>query len=303
MAFRQVGTASSVVTSGEYAFINSAPTPGAETSRYSGGTLVNEQTGRRISVKRSGCFAVLLAGDLWVVFYCPYGRAPAYVLYSLRRGRATRTLLASDGRTPVAIGAHWIEERVVRNGGEVFLSTDTGATRALRSWRSGGVIAPDLWSRSLRRRLCSPLRVPADWAPHAGAPARSSRPGTVTSFARFAVLQGTTAPTRHTASIGMAFVERCGSRKRHSINPLGEIPINQGIWEANSAMVLSGGDYERSLAGWLLPSVTAIRVPVPGYNQGLTAPYSMSIGARQVYLVDYADQLWVAAIPSGLRGR
>jgi hypothetical protein len=74
--FRQVGLADSVVAANRYVFINaltSAPGPpesggGAGAGTYSGGTLIDEQTGRHTIVRGPGCYGTL-AGGSWLLFY------------------------------------------------------------------------------------------------------------------------------------------------------------------------------------------------------------------------------------------
>ena len=103
-------------------------------------------------------------------------------------------------------------------------------------------------------------------------------------------MQGTTRPDSAGSVVGHAFAERCGSRRKKLIPNVGAIPINSGIWLSNSQVLISGGDYDRALSGYDLPSLRPITIPVPGANQALVAPFSTALSSRNVYLVDSADQ-------------
>jgi hypothetical protein len=188
---------------------------------FSGGTLVDERTGRRDQVARSGCEG-LLAGGPWLLFYCHSTTAPSYALYSMPRHRMVRTgMSATGGMNPVAIGSDWIQYFVVATGGYVFENVTTQRLRSLLAWRAGGTTVPDLNSRSLARKLCAPLRVPADWTPYAR---WSNYPfneklhaGTVTLLGGSTILTGTSHPDSSGAYHDVSYAQRCGTRHRQSL--------------------------------------------------------------------------------------
>jgi hypothetical protein len=310
LKFRRAGNAFSVVTDGgRYAFVNNppGPPPGPSGSppppeHFSGGTLVDEETGSQKSVPRTGCYGIIV-GAPWLMFYCPSAPRPTYELYSIPQHRVVRAGIPADtGMNPVAIGKAWIRYFVVKTGAYIFQNIKTQKTRTLSALRPGGRVIPDLNSPTLARKLCSPLRVPSDWAPYAR---WSTYPhneklhaGTVTFLDSLAIAQGTTRPDSRGNVVGEAYAERCGSRVKRLVAGVGEVPVNAGIWFANADALITGGDYDRNLQGWALPGLEPISIPVPGYDQGLMGPYQMSLSSRRLYLVDAHYELWVARGPA-----
>jgi hypothetical protein len=270
---------------------------------FSGGTLVDEQTGKRISIRRPSCIGGWLARNSWLLLYCESAARQWYDLYSIAHHRMARTgTPIPDGMNPVAIGKDWIQYFAVDTGTYVFQNIRTQKLRRLRAWRPGGGVIPDLNMPSLAQKLCAPLRVPSDWTPYArwGAYPHNEKlhAGTVTFLNGVAIAQGTTHPDSEGNVIGEAYEERCGSHVKKLIRGVGEVPVNRGIWFANAHAMISGGDYDRRLQGWALPSLKPIAIPVPRYDQGLIGRYQMALSSRRLYLVDGAYQLWVARRPA-----
>jgi hypothetical protein len=290
-----------VVVDGNYVFINNPDHPQGGNhptepplKPFSGGVLINEQTGERRSVPRSDCLAVAVSAGRWVLFDCYGSSAGNYQLYSIAH-RSWRPVAAPARANPEAIGAYWIEYFAVDSGTYMFQNIKTGAIRTLSAWRPGGTAIPDLNSRSLARRLCSPLRVPADWTPYAK---WSSYPyneklhaGLVTLDGRFAVVQGTSRPTSSGEVTAYAYVERCGSRVRKPIS-------HQFAANAHAVIALTGGS-DPKFTGWLLPSLTPVTIPAPRYAQGVYGDYSgIALSTHSLYLWDSVDDALVAPSPA-----
>jgi hypothetical protein len=297
-SWSSIGSASSVVADGDYVFINNPDYPpggnhptATPLKPFSGGVLINEQTGMRRSVPRSGCFAIGVAAGRWVLFDCVGTGAENYQLYSVPR-RSWRPVATPARANPDAIGAYWIEYFVVDGGTYVFQNINTGTVRSLPAWRPGGTTIPDLNSPSLAVKLCSPLRVPADWSPYAQWSAypynEKLHAGEVAVDGKFAVLEGTSHPTGTGAYTGYAYVEKCGSRARR--------PTSPGFVVNAHAIIGPGSD--STLTGWLLPGLTPITMPTPGYNQGVYGDQtSIALSSHSLYLWDSVDDALVAPSP------
>jgi hypothetical protein len=295
----RIGGASSVVTDGNYVFINNPvyPPGGNDPTEtplkpFTGGVLINEQTGVRRLVPRSGCFAIGVSAGRWVLFDCYGSTAGNYELYSIPH-RTWRPVAAPTRANPDAIGAYWIEYFSVDNGTYVFQNIQTATLRALPAWRPGGTTIPDLDSPSLATRLCSPLRVPADWSPYARWSAypynEKLHTGEVTVDGNFAVLEGTSRPTSTGEINEYGYVEKCGSRVRK--------PTSQGV-VANPNVIIGPGS-RSTLTGWLLPSLTPVTMAAPGYDQGVYGDQtSIALSSHSLYLWDSVDDALVAPSPA-----
>lgn len=294
-----IGYASSVVTAGNDVFINNPDYPGVGNQPSppfepsSGGVLINEQTGKLTHVPRADCFAIALSTGRWVLFECYGSSTVNYQLYSIP-DRTWRPVAAPARANPDAIGADWIEYFVVDSGTYVFQNIETGTLRTLSAWRPGGTTIPDLNSPSLTQRLCSPLRVPADWTPYAQWSAypdnEKLHAGSVTVDGRFAVLEGTSRPTSTGAVTEYAYVERCGSRVRK--------PTSQEFVANAHAIIAPGGGSDPTLTGWLLPSLTPVTIPAPGYSQGVFGDEtSIALSSHSLYLWDSVDDALIAPSP------
>lgn len=295
-----IGHASSVVTDGNDVFINNPDYPGGGNhpspplEPFSGGVLLNEQTRQRTSVPRAGCFAIAVAADRWVLFDCYGSSAGNYQLYSIAH-RSWRAIAAPARANPDAIGTDWIEYFAVDSGSDVFQNITTGTLRTLSAWRPGGTTIPDLNAPSLAQRLCSPLRVPSDWTAYAQWSAypynEKLHAGSVTVDGRFAVLDGTSRPTSTGQVTGYAYVERCGSRVRK--------PISQGFVANAHAIIAPTGGSDPTFTGWLLPSLTPVTIPAPGYDQGMFGDQTgIALSSRHLYLWDSVDDALIAPSPA-----
>lgn len=307
LAFGRQGDAGGLMGRGRYVFISDPVSrPGSNqppNEQYSGGTLVDDRSGRQIRISAAGCVGVVSGGP-WVMFSCgPAARWP-YALYSIPR-RASRGVSVPQNDRPWAIGRYWLQYWRPATGDFAFQNLETGAVRTLGPWQPGGTIVPDLDLPSLARHLCAPLRVPMEWTRGQDVNSRPRyylNPGTVTYLGKVAFVQGTSRPDAAGDVVDESYLERCGSRAKRSIKGVDQFPVNVGDWRANSHMIITGNVGDGSLTGYEIPSLRPIRIPVPGYRQGLTRPpYQIVLGARNLYLVDSNEALWVAPLPVSLR--
>jgi hypothetical protein len=300
LSWSSIGYASSVVADGNDVFINNPDYPGGGNhpepplKPFSGGVLINEQTGKARSVPRADCFAIAVSAGRWLLFDCYGNSLGNYQLYSISHS-SWRPVAAPARANPVAIGAYWIEYFAVDSGTYVFQNIKTGTLRTLSAWRPGGTTIPDLNSPSLARRLCSPLRVPADWTPYARWSAypynEKLHAGSVTVDGRFAVVEGTSRPTSTGEVTGYAYVERCGSHVRK--------PTSQEFVANAHAIIGGGGAPGSTLTGWLLPSLTRVTIREPAYAQGAYGDQtSIALSSHHLYLWDSVDDAFVAPSPA-----
>jgi hypothetical protein len=137
--------------------------------------------------------------------------------------------------------------------------------------------------------------VPEDWTPYAQWSAypynEKLHAGSVTVDGRFAVVQGTSSPTSTGEVTAYAYVEQCGSRVRK--------PTSQGFVANAHAIIGPGGGSNRTFRGWLLPSLTPVTIPAPGFNQGLYGnDASIALSSHSLYLWDSVDGALVAPSPA-----
>jgi hypothetical protein len=132
LSWSKIGSASSVATDGNYVFVNDPDYPpggnhptGSPLEPFSGGVLINEQTGMRRSVPRSDCFAIAVSAGRWVLFDCYGSSAGNYQLYSIPH-RSWRPIAAPAAANPRAIGAYWIEYFAVDSGTYVLRTSRRG---------------------------------------------------------------------------------------------------------------------------------------------------------------------------------
>ena len=210
------------MASSRYVFVAK---PGASVHASRGGTLMDEQTGRRTSVSPpvpSGyeCQGEGVAiGGPWLAFECwvssPTGVPVAFrlELYRIATGQ-WRSVQDPFTQAPVqGIGADWIEYWVpVANATYpkfVFQNIYTGQTQSLAAWQPGGRIVPNLNLSSLAQPLCAPLRVPNAWEG-----TEEDWPGTISFFGRAAVVGGTSQDER-----AFGYLERCGTHMHRGSAP------------------------------------------------------------------------------------
>jgi hypothetical protein len=111
----------------------------------------------------------------------------------------------------------------------------------------------------------------------------------VTVDGRFAVVEGTSRPDSTGGLTGYAYVERCGSRVRK--------PTSQGFVANAHAIIAEGSN--NTLTGWLLPSLTPVTIPEPGYSQGRYGDStSITLSSHSLYLWDSVDDAFVAPSPA-----
>jgi hypothetical protein len=137
------------------------------------GTMIDERTGRQVLVRTApGCSAPVSAqpvfGDSWLEVDCSRTRLE---LYSLSRqlwssvavrGPCRGSQLPGGNCDPVAIGTDWIkyDRATVRHGDQYFFQNiKTGRVQVDPSTAH---VRADLDWPALARRVCAPLRNPAD---------------------------------------------------------------------------------------------------------------------------------------------
>src|SRR5581483_5303078 len=217
-----------MVTDGRYAVLWSG-------RRVEVGTLIDEQTGRRIRVtlpggcRSGGQFSPVL-GDSWLLAECGHRRVDLYSLSSdeWRPMTLPRTCRSEESRVggcvPLAVGTDWIEydkEHSIRLGDRfIFQSLDTGV---VRRDPTGPRTLPDLDSPVLAQPVCAPLRVP--------------RHVTLIFDGRFAVASGATG----------TFIEKCGTRLRLPVPSLDASAAPEAIVWLTSPTHDPGGVFLPSL--------------------------------------------------------
>jgi hypothetical protein len=295
LAWRFAGGVSSLLSDGRYVFVQRAQTSG-------GGTLIDDQTGRRrIVTAPFGCFPTAIGGA-WLMFQCGIGYPPAMMLYHLASpgrwqapapspelaGYCTVYSPYTFGYTcaAIAVGTLWLEYDVAScQNGEHCLNTYVLANIATGTVlndpaTAGGTLIADLNAPSGRQTLCAPLRVPGNLTEI------HLEPGSLTFYGTFAVA------VAGNAGDSSVFLERCGSRLRALLqNGYGLTPAagNQ------NALLWSQGITK--LAGVLLPNQRRIAIPLPVPDAG-TVP--IALGPRTLYISD--SGLWQTTAP-GLRPR
>lgn len=280
-----------VFTNGRYVYLQNADSSG----RFSGdGTVIDEQTGKRTSISRPGCFVgithgqlsrtlQLVPGDPWLLFVCDQNaQVEPIELYSFATGqwRSVTPPPYSDpcspgdvcAPSPIAVGADWIEYDVIC--GDVhctdtyqFQNIATGQAQGPPAgWRAGGTTVPDLNSPTLAGKLCSPVRVPR------GYPGENnlSVPGELSFAGPFAI-----AVDWSGVQSVQPYLERCGSRLHKRIDR-NDYPL-----VANSHMVLWAlNGLSRRLDGLFLPSLRRLTLVLPtvAVNQA-----SLVLSSRTLY--------------------
>jgi hypothetical protein len=302
--FSHVAAGTAVFTNGRYVLLGKAST----ISLGSTGTIIDEQTGRRIAITTPpNCSFV--NSDLpnplawpWLLALCS-GRQ-RYVLYDARTGSwqpltpEEQQLYAGNvncrrgdplcGVTLSAIGSDWVEFTVgcgyhcePTTLGYQSIATGGVKTPALTV---GGSMIPDINSPTLMKKLCSPLRVPRGfWPPDAGGPL----PGSVHMYGRLAIAEGWSGTTSNPNARKRLYLERCGSRARTLLDP------NGSPWAASSrAVVWTGNGSGRELDGVFLPSTLRFAFRAPSAYVG-----SVQLSSRKLYITT-ASGVWSAPTPT-----
>ncbi len=164
------GYVGSVIVGSRYAFMGSPPS----VSDYgSGGTLLDEATGKRRHVDQAGCVPAGLGGG-WLAFLC---KSESEIRLYHISPRSWRTLPLPSGALSVwAVGQRWLQLYINKSPYQfVFENTTTGQLRTLEGFLPGDQTIPNLDSPALGQRLCSPLRIPDTWNYTGG----TEGPGTV----------------------------------------------------------------------------------------------------------------------------
>jgi hypothetical protein len=305
LVLRSSGVASTVITNSRYAFIEPAH------GRGNLGQLVDEQIGREISIRRSGCTnssQPRITGP-WLVFNCASNR-PAPQLYSLARQRwatvAPSPSIANPcGSAPSCCktaqpedaGSSWVEFLILPcldEHGSSYNEFQSLRTASVRADPTGKGTIADLNSPALARQLCSPLQVPPYWYTFSG-----YGPGSVVLDGQFAVAIGT-----NTTGAQRVFLERCGTRL-HRLLATAPYPNDPVPWAANrDSVVWQSGRTE--LSGVFLPSLHRFKIRIPAAAvPGSCAPpdfrtclNQLALTAHRLYVVAADQGLWTGPSPS-----
>ncbi len=280
--FRLVATGVySVFTNGRYVFLSDHSPTGGGTA----GKLIDEQTGRHVTVRpRPGCNPTAIGGP-WLLFTCDALSPQPVELYALATGHWQA--VASTPGQAIAVGADWIEYDV--SCGQHcpdtidFQSIQTGQVQTLPAWRPGGTTIPDLNSRSLAAKVCSPLRVPEGFHPYGLPP----QPGSLTFYGRSAIAFAYFGPSGNQSA--QIDVERCGTRRRQAIvsNVSGGYPF-----AANSRVALAHGVRTTGLVGVFLPSFRRFTLPL-ALGQSVAA-----LSSRTLFVLGDTGRLFATTSPS-----
>jgi hypothetical protein len=253
-----------LITVGDYALISLAPKPTESCASYF--LLINEQTGRRVTIHGSGFEYVLAFGPPWILFF----HNLRFQIYNIDTGKS-RPLDCTGACMPsstigYALGALWLELFVQQQGScgdgvhydcgpvtQSFYNLVTHKFRSRQTTTSRTIL--DLDSPSLLRRVCSPLRVPAT--------------GTLSIFGTFAV------ETQPSGSL----LERCGSHLQIPIGVGNEGVGGGGMLASGDAVLWNlptpSGSLSGQLTGILLPSLRRISIALPGTTRRLIGASSM----------------------------
>jgi hypothetical protein len=276
------------------------------------GILIDESSGKRSGLPRSGCdeagTAPALTGP-WLMFQCfafrPSPLAPRLTslrLYALASG--TWRTVTPTGRvarfiaqcsqesveehgncsiTPLAAGRLWVQWGEDPGTGLTefrFQNIRTGAIRTLPGWKPNGTIVPDLDASTLASHLCRPLHVPrGTWTQGYPPPT----PGSLEFHGPFALSYDWYLP-------GSAhwLLERCGSK-------LHRVLTNLQASATQHAIVFTVSGTGSRIDGLFLPSLDAFRIT--GLPFGPFAPNQLALSNRTVYALDGYGRLWAAPAP------
>ncbi len=318
--FHLVSGVSSVLTNGRYVFLEASSLGG------SGGTVIDEQTGRRTMVNRPGCAVVntlinqlstgfenrtavgLLPGDPWLLFECDSQppQVQSVELYSFVTGqwRSVTPLPASylmpppcygqcpagdnGAPTPIAVGAHWIAYGV---GCHQEHCTETLAFQNIDTGQVPSVPALADWRAG--GRTIPDLNSP-QLAVKLCSPLRVPRgnPGQNNiSVSENAIFAGSFAIAVDYFGVESArpYLERCGSRLHKPIDRT-DSPV-----VGNPSLVLweLGDGVSRRLDGLFLPSLRPFTLVLP-----LVPPSGLVLSSRTLYEFQPDGKLLAASSPT-----
>jgi hypothetical protein len=285
LAWRFAGGVSSLLSDGRYVFVQRAQTSG-------GGTLIDDQTGRRRTVTAPfGCFPTAIGGA-WLMFQCGIGHPPAMMLYHLASPGRWQAPAASPELAryctvyspytfgymcaAIAVGTYWLEYDLAscQNGEHcvntyVLVNIATG-TVLNDPASAGGTLIADLNAPAGRQTLCTPLRVPGNLTEI------QLEPGSLTFYGSFAVA------VAGNVGDGSVYLERCSSRLHELLqNGYGLTPA------AGNPNALLWSQSTTTLAGVLLPNQRRIAIPLPVPDAGIV---QVALGPRTLYISD--SGLW-----------
>ena len=240
------------------------------------GTVVDEQTGRRVTVQ-SDCAGQPIFGGPWLVVGTCMGDGPMRIeLYSLAAG--TYRTVTFNGQLctgdqaecdTVAVGADWVEVSETCyhcEASTVFQNLRSGAQQGPPG--AGGTTMVDLSSPTLTSTVCSPLTVPGR--------------GTLTFYGRFAVDGNPRSPAP-------SYLERCRSRVHLRLGPGTPVTGNRGM------LIYAATVGATQWSGILLPSLHRFRLKLPSH-----LPFNMTslvLSSHHLYAATSTGELWIAPTP------
>lgn len=261
--------------------------------------LIDQQTGKRMSISAPGCANAIFGGP-WLMLECSSNGAAQDVKLLQLDTRQWRTvgIAAScvSGTTtscePVAVGADWIRlETTCYHCYEPSFSYQNISTGRVAKdpTVAGGRTIADLNSPALAHELCRPLRVPRFWNPDLGA----WEAGSLNFYAGFAVAQGSPP-----GALPHASLERCGTRL--------DVPL-PGFFAGSDRMIV-WQVLPRKIGGRFLPGLQRFRISLPA---SISASHGriVALSTRTLYVQAptagspaYDDgPLWAATLPQKAR--
>lgn len=285
-----------LLTSSRYVYL--PHTVGAGSS----GTVLDEQTKHRTAISEPGCWPALFGGS-WLLFSCY--PAPVVRLYSPVT-EAWRMIRIKAVGYPQAVGSDWIdflnvpacadpnhcdnapvhEFQSINTGKVVIAYPGTGVGMPF------GTTIPDLNSRSLGHKLCSPLRAPTEVT------SQGTIRGQLTLYDRFLLVESSDGRSTGT------YLERCGSRLHRLItnSPFPDSALAEAaVKTATNPHVILWATGPQQLSGLFLPSLRPFTIRVPatvGPVMALTGNVAQAfLTSRTLYLLN-GTQLWSTPSPS-----
>lgn len=255
-----------VIASGDYAFLANRSGSGSV------GTLIDDRTGRRTTLNRSGCGTPVVGGG-WLAFDCYSAGIQLYALSTgaWRSGPALPPCNGcySDSVSPVAVGAYWVgfssftcadDSSHNCSGSSGFENIYTGQ---VLGDPARGSTAADPNQPALARRLCRPLRVPT-YTAFTGDTGDVQQPDGIQFYGRRFVLATVPSPLGSVSASyeDYSLLERCGSHAPRRIN--GDPIVGTSrllVWPLNPSG--NGPNLRGPLQGLLLGSGRRFAIALP----------------------------------------
>jgi hypothetical protein len=275
-----------VLTSGPYALVASSyPSAPVCATRY---LLINDRTGKRTVIHKSGFAAPQAFGAPWIFFENLHDGL--YNIATNKTRRCAASQCQPDGAISYALGSRWLESFVQQPGWcDVNEPALCGPiTQSFYNIKSGRVddssppndtTVADLNSRRLFHPVCPPLQVPPG--------------GSLAFYGSFAV-------TTESMDEGRSsLLERCGTNLQI---PIGTPYLAPPLFFANRHVVIwqisdLTGAWHGQFAGVLLPSLRPFTATFPAALQNEEAA-PVGLTAFRLYVEVATGRLWAARIPT-----